>query len=130
MKPQMSTLKNINYLGKRFLIRLLILFNYNFFFRCTDRISGQSGIVWSEVTEAQLGEGGGGGRGGRRGGLSCPFLKIKKSALILKKKTLIVSILRLNLPSKTFPLKLTKKNPCRGKFRSFFSKIILKLKRI
>ena len=34
------------------------------------------------------------------GGLPCPYLKIKKSALILGKKALIVSILGLNLPLK------------------------------
>ena len=39
--------------------------------------------------------------GGERGGdLPCPFLKIKKSALILEKKVLILSILRSNLPFK------------------------------
>ena len=37
---------------------------------------------------------------GRGGGLPCPFLKIKKSALILEKNALIVSILVLNLPFK------------------------------
>ena len=42
-------------------------------------------------TGAQLGEG---------GRPPCPFLKIKKSALILEKNALIVSILRLNLPFK------------------------------
>ena len=39
-------------------------------------------------------------RGGEGGGLPCPFLKIKKSALILEKNALIVCILRLNLPFK------------------------------
>ena len=37
---------------------------------------------------------------GEGGVLPCPFLKIKKSALILVKKVPIVSILRLNLPFK------------------------------
>ena len=37
---------------------------------------------------------------GGGGVLPCPFLKIKKSALILVKKVPIVSILRLNLPFK------------------------------
>ena len=43
------------------------------------------------------------GEGGGGGGLPCPFLKIKKSALILEKNTLIVSLLRLNLPFKMQP---------------------------
>ena len=41
-----------------------------------------------------------GGGGGGGGGLCCPFLKIIKSALILEKKALIVSIFRLNSPFK------------------------------
>ena len=39
-------------------------------------------------------------RGGGGAGLPCPFLKIEKSALILEKKALHVSILGLNLPFK------------------------------
>ena len=42
-----------------------------------------------------------GGGGGRRVEVSpAPYLKIKKSVLILEKKALIESILRLNLPFK------------------------------
>ena len=37
-------------------------------------------------------------RGGEGGGLPCPFLKIKKSVLILEKKALIMHIFGLNLP--------------------------------
>ena len=44
------------------------------------------------ISDAQL--------GGEGGGLPWRFLKIKKSALILEKNVLIVSILRLNLPFK------------------------------
>ena len=36
--------------------------------------------------------------GAEGGGFPCPFLKIKKSAVILEKKVLIVYILMLNLP--------------------------------
>ena len=50
-------------------------------------------VYWKyNITGAQL--------RGMGGGLPCPFLKIKKSALILEKNALIVSILRLNLPFK------------------------------
>ena len=35
-----------------------------------------------------------------KGGLPCPFLKMEKSALILEKTVLIVSILGLNFPFK------------------------------
>ena len=69
-----------------------------------------------------MGRGGRGGAG--MGGLPCPFLKIKKIALILLKKVLIVSILKLNLSfkwrknSEIFPTGLS--------FIEFLTKFLLK----
>ena len=69
------------------------------------RISYVNYPILISKSDAQLG-GGGRGEGGRGergeegvrlGGLPCSFLKIKKSALILEKETVIASILMLNL---------------------------------
>ena len=63
--------------------------------------------------------------GGRGGGLPCPFLKIEKCALILRKKALIVSIFGLNIPFKMkFQEYLGEKTPkfsLRGIFSSVFN---------
>ena len=80
----MSRYRQQDYQGQAiFLFCYFFKFNFCFFF-CKEAYF---------YAGAQLG-------GGRGGGLPRPFLKTKKSALILELNALIVSILRLNSPFK------------------------------
>ena len=62
---------------------------------------------------------------GREGGLPCSFLKFEKSALILGKKALIVSIFGLNFPFKIqFSEYLEEKTPRYFPLGPFFTKCV------